>query len=176
MRAKGVVLMVAVWAAIAGCARDPLDRVVSVPTQSRFVSWRAGIATDSGAALRTQVEEALQEIRFSIAGAREARRLLEGPVEGGVAEIDEAVRQRVDGKPLREVLRIGYEMRVSRLRAELAGLEDAINKNSQLVTRPGDVESKHHLEGLRARQLGRVEKYREDLAAAERQLALFKKT
>src|SRR5687768_5152942 len=54
---------------------------------------------------------------------------------------------------------------------ELAGLEDAMNKNAQLVTRPGDLDSKHHLEGLRDRQGVRVEKYHADIAAAESYLA-----
>ena len=67
-------------------------------------------------------------------------------------------------------MKIGYELRVRRLKEELAGLEDAMNKNAQLVTRPGDYESKHHLEGLRDRQAARVQKYRDDLAAAEREL------
>jgi hypothetical protein len=69
------------------------------------------------------------------------------------------------------VVQLGYELRVRRLTQELAGLEDAMSKNAQLVTRPGDVDSKQHLEGLRDRQATRREQYREDIAAAEKELA-----
>ena len=58
-----------------------------------------------------------------------------------------------------------------RLKDELAGLEKAMNRNAQLVTRPDAIESRHHLEGLHDRQLVRVEQYRRELAATERVLA-----
>jgi CRISPR/Cas system CSM-associated protein Csm2 small subunit len=50
-------------------------------------------------------------------------------------------------------------------------LEEAVNQNADLVTRPGDTESRRHLDELRGRQLARVEKYREEIAATERELA-----
>ena len=156
---------------LVGCGpRDPLDQIVSGPTASRFASWRAGIASDSDARTRVRVEDALQEIRASYAAERELKRQLEQPVVPGTEMLDEAVRNRVNGQRLRDVLRTGYELRVRRLREELVGLEDAMGKNAQLVTRPGDLESKHHLEGLRDRQMVRLQKYREELAAAEREL------
>lgn len=162
---------VGVVALLVGCApRDPFEQVVSAPTPIRFAAWRAGIASDAGADTRLRVEEALQEIRASFAAERELKRRLEEPVVRGTLMLDEAVRNRVNGQRLRDVLRIGYELRVGRLREELVGLEDAMGKNAQLVTRPGDLESKHHLEGLRDRQLVRLQKYRDDLAAAEREL------
>jgi hypothetical protein len=77
----------------------------------------------------------------------------------------------VHGRPLREVVQLGYELRVSPAEEELTGLEDAMTQNAQLVTRPGDIASKQHLEGLRERQTGRRDKYREEIAAAEKELA-----
>ena len=74
------------------------------------------------------------------------------------------------GRRLREVLQLGYEMRVRRLTEELALLEDAMSKNAQLTTRPGDLDSKHHLDGLQERQRVRVENYRTDIASAEKEL------
>jgi hypothetical protein len=157
---------------VVGCAPgDPLDRFVSARTSDRFATWRAHITSDSSVEIRQRVEEALQEIRLNLTGERELKRQLGEPVMSGTESIDDALRQRVDGRRLREVLQLGYALRVRRLKEELAGLEDAVNKNTQLVTRPGDLDSKHHLEGLRQRQLVRVEKYRADLAAAERELA-----
>lgn len=172
MRVAHALLTVAVVLSAVGCApRDPLERVVSVPTSVRFATWRAHVASDSGVEMRRRVEDALQEIRLKVAGDRELKRAMGEPVVRGSEELDEAVRQRVDGRPLREVLQLGCELRLRRLQEELAGLEDALGKNAQLVTRPGDLDSKHHLDGLRERQHVRVEKYREDLAATERELA-----
>jgi hypothetical protein len=155
----------------AGCGpRDPLDQIVAAPTLGRLSSWRARIASDSDSTTRRRVEEALQEIRISYAAEREIKRQMEEPVVRGTEALDEAVRQSVNGLKLRAVLKHGYELRVRRLKEELAGLEDAMGKNARLVTRPGDLESKHHLEGLRERQLVRVQKYRDDLTAAEREI------
>ena len=163
---------------LAGCdSRDPLERVMSVPTVNRLAAWRSHVASDYNVETVKRIEEALQEIRLAITGEQELKRQMGEKVTGGSDAISEAVRQRVDGRTLREVLQLGFELRVRRLKEELAGLEDAMSKNAQLVTRPGDLESKHHLEGLRDRQTVRVENYRADIAAAERQLApLIEKT
>ena len=156
----------------AGCgSRDPLERTVAVPTATRFAAWRSHVESDSGPELRRQVEDALQEIRLRVAGEREVKRVMGEAIEVGSASIDEGLRARIDGQPLREIFQLAYELRVRRLAEELAGLEDAMSKNAQLTTRAGDYESKQHLETLRDRQMGRVAKYREDLAAAEKQLA-----
>jgi hypothetical protein len=72
---------------------------------------------------------------------------------------------------LREVVQLGYELRIARLTSEMAGLAEAMRKNANLITRPGDLESRHHLDGLSERQAVRVGQYRADLAAAERELA-----
>lgn len=171
MRPASALLLFIVVACGTGCGpRDPLEQVVSAPTMGRYAAWRSHLASDSHAANLRRIEEALQEIRLSVAGERELKRQLDERVEGGSKAIDEAVRQRVDGRRVRDVLQLGYELRVRRLKEELAGLEKAMNQNAQLVTRPGDLESKHHLEGLQERQQVRVEKYRADLAAAEREL------
>jgi hypothetical protein len=171
MRSTPVVAAIVFAALVAGCGpRDPLEQVVAAPTLSRLAAWRAGIASDSSIAVRGRVEEAFNEIRLSYAAERELKRQLEQPIVRGSEALDEAVRARVNGKRLRDVLKLGYELRVRRLKEELAGLEDAMGKNAQLVTRPGDYESKQHLEGLRDRQSVRVQKYRDDLAAAEKEL------
>ena len=120
---------------------------------------------------RQRVETAFQEIRIAAAAERELRRTRGEPIAAGSEAIDEAVRERVDGRLLREVVQLGFELRVQRLKAELAALEDSVDKNAQLLTKPGDTESRRHLDELRGRQLGRIEKYREDLAAGQHELA-----
>lgn len=167
---RGVVLVALGWA-MAGCApADPLDHVVSTSTLSRFAAWRSHLASDSGPELRVSVEEALHELRLSLAGERELQRQLEQPIPAKAETYEEQLRRRVDGRPLREVLQLGCELRLRRLQEELAGLEDAMAKNAKLVTRPGDLESQHHLDGLRERQQARVDKYREEIAATQKRL------
>jgi len=173
MRRLGALSILVVWLGVTGCApSDPLDRAVSAPTVGRFATWRSALASDSSVAMRQQVESALQEIRIDAAADRQRRRILGEPVKSaGTEEVDEAVRSRVDGRPLREVVQLGCELRLRRLTNELKGLEEAVDQNAQLVTRPGDGESRRHLDGLRSRQLERVAKYREEIAATERELA-----
>ncbi len=156
--------------ALVACQRDPLDRTVSANSPTAFSVWRSGIDSDSGPDLRRQVNDALLEIRLKVAGDREIQRLAGAKVSADAGSVDDAVRTKVQGRPLREVIQLGYELRVARLTSELAGLQDAMHRNAGLVTRPGDVESRQHLDGLRDRQTGRVEQYKADLAAAEREL------
>lgn len=153
-----------------GCQRDPLDRAVTADTRVAFDQWQARLGA-GGAETRRQFGEAVQEIRLAAMGEREVKRAMGEPAASGTEEIEQALRKRIHGRPVREVLQLGYELRVWRLRTELFGLEEAMAKNALLTTRPGDVDSKRHLDGLRERQAARVANYRADLAAAERELA-----
>jgi hypothetical protein len=155
---------------LGACQRDPLDRKVSAATPTAFSVWRSSVDSDSGPEMRRRVADALLEIRLKIAGDREQQRLTDAETRAA-GSIDDAVRAKVDGRVLREVVQLGYELRVARLTSELAGLEEAMRKNANLITRPGDVESRQHLDGLRDRQAARAAQYRADLAAAQRELA-----
>ena len=166
------VLMSVVLVATTGCtSRDPMEQPISVPTPVRFAAWRSHVGSDSNPELRRRLDTALQEIRMNAAAEREIKRGLGEKTLAGSEALEEVVRQRVHGRRIREVLQLGTEYRVRRLKEELAGLEDAMKQYDRLVTRPGDLDSRHHLEGLRERQTRRVEQYREDVAAAERELA-----
>ena len=172
LRAVAIRWLAGVFAllALGACQRDPLDRKVSAATPTAFSVWRSSVDRDSGVELRRRVADALLEIRLKIASDRELRRMTDA--EARVAtSIDDAVRAKVDGRLLRDVVQLGYELRVARLTSELAGLEESMRKNANLITRPDDVESRRHLDGLRDRQAARVDQYRSDLAAAERELA-----
>jgi hypothetical protein len=175
--AKAVPVAIALVLGVAACQRgDPLDGTVRAPTPRALTAWRAQVTTDTSVETRRRVEEAFQEIRLRVSGNREIKRHMGEPVAVGPDVIDEGVCQKVDGKRLREVVQLGYEFRVERLKMELAALEDAMKQNAQLVTKPGDLESRHHLDALRERQTVRVEKYRTDLAAAGAEVATLLKT
>src|SRR3954470_13292061 len=91
---------------------DPLERKVSARTATAFSGWRAHINSDSSVENRRRVEEALQESRFKIAGDREIKSRMGEKVDDSAESINDAVRERVDGRPLREVVQYGYELRV----------------------------------------------------------------
>lgn len=170
-RRPGLALLAAALLSAAGCQRDPLERKVSAGTATSFSVWRASIDSDGSAETRRLVADALFEIRLKVSGDRELQRLTDAKPAAPPPPIDDAVRARVDGRILREVVQLGYELRVLRLESELAGLLEAMRKNANLITRPGDVESRQHLDGVRDRQQARVDQYRVDLAAAQRELA-----
>ena len=136
-RATFVAATIAFLGAFAGgCSpSDPLDRKVTASTLGRLAAWRAHLTSDSSAETRQRVETALQEIRTAAAAERELKRTRGEPISPGSDAIDEAVRERVDGRGLREVVQLGFELRVNRLKAELAALEDAVDKNAQLLTK-----------------------------------------
>jgi hypothetical protein len=169
-------LSVALFAAIGCEPRDPLERMVKAGTPAAFTSWRSHATSDASADTRRRIEDALQEIRLNVAAEREIKRANGEKVDTSAESIDEAVRDRINARPLREVVQLGYELRVFRLTRELAALQQAMAMNAQLVTKPGDVASRQHLDGLRDRQMGRVDKYQADIAAAEHELVPLQKT
>lgn len=151
----------------AGCGpRDPLDRKVHARGANAVNMWQSRLAGEFSAADRVRIEGALQEIRLRIMGDKEAT---------GSAAIAEALGTKIHGRTVREVIQLGCELRLVRLRGEGAELERAMEQNSRLVTRPGDRASETHLVELYGRQSVRLEKYRTDILAAEKELAALVK-
>ncbi len=158
-------LALAAFAVVAwsGCSRgDPWTEPVRASSAAAYTTWHSRVSESVPADARKQVEQALQDIRFKIMGDRAAT---------GSAEIEGELRRRIDGRPLREVVQLGVELRLERLRGEFNGLKQAMNANFRLVTRPGDVDSRHHLEGVEARQKKRLDDLGAQITQAERELA-----
>src|SRR4051812_6065178 len=125
MRRAGTFSAALALMAVLGCQpSDPLERTVVANSPSAFTSWRSRVANDASADLRRRVEEALAEIRLNVAAEREFKRAKGEAITAGSESIDEGLRDRVHGRPLREVVQLGYEMRVYRLTRELAALEE----------------------------------------------------
>ena len=160
----GIVAALAL-AALGGtaCSRgDPWVEPVKASSAAAYTAWHSRMSESVPADARKQVEQALQDIRFKIMGERAAT---------GSAGIEGELRRRIDGQPLRHVVQLGVELRLERLRGEFNGLKQAMNANLRLVTRPGDVDSRHHLEGVEARQKQRLDDLGAQIAQAERELA-----
>ena len=158
--------------ALAGCLRgDPLEWKVRAPNPRALFSWRMTVDSAMGVENCRRLNEALQEIRLNVAAGRAVDRWLGQAVRPSMDDIEEAMCRRVHDQSLRTVLQLGCELRVIRLKEELAALENAVKVNAELITKPGDVDSRHFLEGFRERQGARAAKCRADLANAERELA-----
>jgi hypothetical protein len=155
--------LLVVGAAGVGCSRgDPWTEPVWSTSAAAYTTWHSRVAENMPAERRKQVDQALQDIRFKIMGDRAAT---------GSAAIEGELRRRIDGRPLREVVQWGVELRLERLRGEFAGLKGAMNANLRLVTRPGDSESRRHLDGVEARQKQRLDDLSAAITAAEQELA-----
>lgn len=141
---------------------DPLAQTVSAASPVSFVMWQNRLTGDFPAEERRRFEDAFQEIRLKIMGDREAR---------GSEAIDAAFRGKIDGRPLREALQLGWEAKLIRLQAEGVALEDVLAKNSTLQTREGDKVSERYLVDLHQKQFGRLDKIKADITETERALA-----
>ncbi len=150
-----------------GCGPgDPHDRKVHAKGATAVNMWQSRLAGEFSVADRTRIEGALQEIRLRIMGDKEAT---------GSAAIAEKLGTKIHGRTVREVIQLGCELRLLRLRGEGAELERAMEQNARLSTRPGDRASETHLVELYGRQNARLEKYRADILAAEQELAALVK-
>ncbi len=160
-------LAVAVLVVTVGCGpSDPLAKTIRAKGAIAVNVWQAGLPGEFSVAERLRIEGALQEIRLKIMGDKEAT---------GSEPITVALGEKIHGRTVREVIQLGCESRLLRLRGEGAGLERALEQNSRLVTRPDDKASENHLVELHGRQSARLEKYRADIIAAELELAALVK-
>lgn len=174
-RRLGGVTLAGLMAAVAmvgnGCIRrDPWTRPASTDSRAAYEVWLSRLAETVSARDWHRIGEALQEIRIEIMAERERRRTRGAEAGSGAGTIDDALRERIRGRPLREIVQLGFELRRARLTGELVLLERAMDQNDRLVTRPGDLESRQHLDGLRERQMARVATYRLEIDATEHEL------
>ena len=140
---------------VSGCGpNDPLDRVVAADSSAAFAMWKSQITGRLTAQQSRDLDEAIQELKLAIMAGREAT---------GSAEIDGAMRAKIDRRTVREALRLGFENKGKRLELERTGLLIATEQNSRLITRLCDAKSSVYLDQFREKQAAR-------LAAADREL------
>jgi hypothetical protein len=147
----------------AGCGADELmDRTVTAKSPVAFNAWQSRFASRATPEERRQFETALQEIRYKIMADKEAT---------GSDPISDALRTKVHGRSVREVLQLGVELRLLRLLKEHAALHTVMRQNAMLQTREGDRASEDYLVQFYQKQLARLEKLEEEIEAADRELA-----
>jgi hypothetical protein len=147
---------------LAGCGpSDPLARTVSAESATAFAMWRSQANGYLSVEQRKDVDEAIKELKLGVMNNREAT---------GTEAVEEAMRAKVHGRPLRDVLRSAYEAKIKRLEVDLKGLAIATEQNSRLTTRPGDTDSSAYLERFRKNQAERRESAERELKAAQERL------
>lgn len=148
---------------LGGCNRgDPHQVAIEAASPATLAKWRMKMADRFTPGEWKEFEGALQDIRLRVMADREA---------SGSAAVEAATCGRINGHTLREVLAMGYEARLARLRPVRDELKRAVEGNELLVTKPGDRESVRYLETLRERQLERLRKTEAEIAEAEQRRA-----
>lgn len=95
----------------------------------------------------------------------------------GSDPISDALRAKIDGRPVRQVLQLAVELRLARLLQEHAALNTVMRQNAMLQTREGDKASEDYLVGFHQKQAVRMEKLEAEIEASHRELEpLIKKT
>ena len=162
MRRALLALVLVVTALSSGCGpRDPLDRVVSAESANALAMWRSQAAGSLNSALLQDFDEAVKELKLAVMNNLEAT---------GTAAVEEAMRAKIHGRTLRDVLRLAWESKIKRLEVDLSGLAIATEQNERLVTRPGDGDSKNYLERFRLKQGERREAAERELKSAQEKL------
>jgi hypothetical protein len=150
----------------AGCQRTPRwDRVVEADTQPAFGVWQRAQQDDFSKAEWAEFETALQDIKVRIIALREA---------SGTEAVNDALRPKIHGQTVRQVLQQGLEARIWRLKVECDELTKMIAGNTTLRTAPGDTASAEYLERKERDQQARLQRAMRDIAQAEFTLAELK--
>jgi hypothetical protein len=146
-----------------GCQRTPRwDGVVEADSAPAFGAWQRAQQDDFSQAEWTEFETALQDIKVRIIALREA---------SGTEGVNDALRPKIHGQTVRQVLKQGLEARIWRLNVEKIELTKMVEGNATLRTRPGDTASSEYLERKDREQRGRLQRALSDLAQAELTLA-----
>ena len=167
LRLGSVSLLLVALMGSASCQKsDPLQIKVSAATVDAFRGWRIRVGSDLSPADWLAFDDAMQEIKLQVMAAREA---------SGGAAVDEAARNKIQGRTVRDVLQAGWEGKLRRLGAERSELLVAIEQNSRLTIKPGDTESANYLARARQRQAEHLQRLVDDIAATEQKLKLLAK-
>ena len=120
--------------------------------------WRSDLSNSLTPQEWASFDLALQEFKLQI--------MMSGQATGGEA-INAAVREKIDGRKLLEVMQEGIQIRLKRIKADKAELEQAIQTNSRMRIKPGDDEKAKELADFQQSLAKKLAKMTEDVAATE---------
>lgn len=150
------------FALLLGCSRPPPGRQpVEATTPINFAMWRS---ENNDALTRKEwslFDLAMDELKLKL--------MLDGQASGSEA-IDRALRAKINGLPLRDVMLSGLQLRLKRLSFDKTILEESLSENSQLKLRPGEDEKAQALAAKIRAQAERLAKLKATVAEAEADL------
>jgi hypothetical protein len=150
------------FAFLLGCSKTPPgQQSVEADTPINFAMWRSKNSDVLTPKEWTLFGLALEEFKLRI--------MMDGQASGGEA-VDLALRNKIDGMKLGEVMQSGLKLRLARLSADQSVLEESLLINSRLKLKPGDDEKAQMLAEKLQEQSDRLAKMKETVAAAETDL------
>ena len=132
-----------------------------------FVWWRGDASKSLDREQWREFDEAIQEIKF---------RMTIDHIASGRDAVDQAMRERINGRTVREVLTMGYRSMLDRLDTERAESIKVITTNARLVTRPGDTASADYLRKRRKAESDALDAIVEKMRQAETMLKIYDPT
>lgn len=143
----------------AACSRTPLlDRVVTAENSAAFGRWQRDNRNDFQGESWAEFEALQQDIKVKIIALKEAT---------GAEAVNDAMLAKINGRPLRAVLKDGLEARLWRLNVEREEFTKMLEGNATLRTREGDTASADYLKRKRAEQEERLKRAVDGIKAAE---------
>ncbi len=140
-----------------GCTRTaPLDEKIHASSVMTLNLWRNKHQRTLTPEQWKAFDLALQEHKFEIMFKNEA---------SGSEAIEQLMLSRINDRRLVEILKKGFDLKLTRLESEKADYEKMLGYNANFRTREGDIESARHLAALRERQQLRLDQIKADLAA-----------
>jgi hypothetical protein len=163
MRRLTFLFFLTLAALVGGCGpNDPLEHKVSSESPIAFDTWRSQAAGFMSESLLKEFNQAINDLKLGAQNSNETT---------GTEAVAEAVRVKINGKTVREVLCLACEAKIKQDEVELKGLAIAAEQNSRLITKEGDTASKAYLDKFREKQNTRIASIEADLKATKERLA-----
>lgn len=148
-----------------GCSPvKPLEQKIKAGSSNEFTLWRMHVRQSLDPAQWADVDVAVQEIKI---------RMMIDRIASGSEAVDEAMRARIDGCSVSEVLKTGFRSKYDRLTGELSELEAVIERNARMKTIPGHTDSEDFMREKRRLQAEDLETILEKLRQVEKKLRVY---
>lgn len=146
---------------LAACSAptDPLDAIIQARTSTSFQYWLTRHEAELPAADRKEFADALQELRFEL---MDNFRLLDS------AQVNQALRQEIDGQPVRAMLIRAWRRKHARLVEERALLRSVVELN--VDGQPLNSETAHVLADTMQRHVSHLDRIETEITWLEDRL------
>jgi hypothetical protein len=152
-------------AALLGCGGPVAlpDRKIEAGSGAQLLSWRGRVLESYPKAERTEFDDALQELRIAE---------MIGETLSTPSQLDERVRRKIDGKPVRQILLDAYAAKQTRLEEEVLLLRGVIELNA--AREPVNREAAERLEFHLQQEVKRLDGLEAELTRIRRRCAELK--